>query len=114
RYYHPSMTKLRDDARAIWQAGIDAVDSKRLVQNAISVSGETLTVAGETFDLRSLGRIVVVGAGKAGAGMAEGVEEALGRGHLDSQPSGLIPQLTGRVNVPADCVRPLKHIILHA
>jgi glycerate-2-kinase len=100
------MPSLRDDARAIWQAGVAAVDSRRLVRQAVRAEGDRLTVADETFDLSQLGRICVVGAGKAGAGMARGLEEALGPALLD--------RISGWVNVPADCVRPLKKITLHA
>src|SRR5436309_1078973 len=50
-------------------------------------------------------RILVVGAGKAGAAMAEALEAALGE-HVD--------KVTGIVNVPADAVRPLQRIALHA
>lgn len=100
------MSALRDDARAIWQAAVDAVDSKRLVRDAIAVDGESITVCGERFNVTELRRIAVVGAGKAGAGMAEGVEEALGPALQD--------RLTGWINVPADCVRPLRRITLHA
>jgi len=49
----------------------------------------------------------VVGAGKGGAGMAAGVERSL----FGTAP---VERLTGWVNVPADCVRPLPHIHLHA
>ena len=58
--------------------------------------------------LDEIRRIVVVGAGKAGAGMAEAVEKALGPQLMAEK------QLTGWVNVPADCVRPLQRIHLHA
>lgn len=100
------MNPLRDDARSIWQAAVDAVDSTRLVQQAIRVSNQTLTIGGQTIDLSAVGRIVVVGAGKAGAGMAAGVEATLGPALLD--------RVSGHVNVPADCVRKLKRITLHA
>ena len=100
------MNSLRDDARAIWQAGVDAVDSTNLVRNAISASTDALTIAGHRFDLSSIERICVVGAGKAGAGMAAGVEQALGPELLD--------RISGWVNVPADCVKRLKRITLHA
>ena len=50
----------------------------------------------------------MVGAGKAGAGMAEAVEEVLGPELMAEK------QLTGWVNVPDDCVRPLRRIHLHA
>jgi hydroxypyruvate reductase/glycerate 2-kinase len=48
---------------------------------------------------------LVVGAGKAGAAMSAGVEAAL--------PDGLA-RIEGIVNVPADAVRPLQRIRLHA
>jgi len=99
--------RLRRDALAIWQAGVDAVRSERLVAEAIECDGRTLSVCGETFDLSTVGRIAVVGAGKAGAGMAAAVEEALGPEVLDAK-------VTGWVNVPADCVRELRTIRLHA
>ena len=50
----------------------------------------------------------MVGAGKAGAGMAEAVENILGPKLRREK------QLGGWVNVPADCVRPLECIHLHA
>ena len=70
--------QLIEDALAIWQAGVDAVRADRLVREAVRVDGHDLWIADSHFDLRRIGRIVVVGAGKAGAGMAEGLEQALG------------------------------------
>ena len=97
----------RSDAETIWKAGVTAVDSARLVRAAVQRGESTLDVCGEQFDLASLGRLIVVGAGKAGAGMAWGLEEALGEELLDTRVEGWI-------NVPADCVRPLRRIHLHA
>ena len=97
----------RRDAEAIWQAGVAAVDSSLLVRNAVRCRATTLEVCGEAFDLTSLDRLIVVGAGKAGAGMALGLETALGSRLLDTK-------VTGWINVPADCVRPLHRIHLHA
>ncbi len=99
---------LRRDALRIWQAGVDAVRSERLVHDALRVEGRTLVVADEQLSLDAVGRIVVVGAGKAGAGMAAAVEEALGPELAEEK------QLTGWVNVPEDCVRPSSRIRLHA
>jgi len=99
--------ELRNLALEIWRAGVDAVSSEALVRRHVSLSGNHLAVAGHDFDLRMLDRIVVVGAGKAGAGMAEGIEE-----ELKGSPAEQL--LTGLVNVPADCVRPLRRIELHA
>src|SRR5262249_5460478 len=56
-------------------------------------------------DLESARRILVVGAGKAGAAMSAAVESAL---------PDLLPRIEGVVNVPAETVRPLERIRLHA
>lgn len=101
-----------EHARLIWQAGVDAVDSERLVRSAVSVQGNILTVAGTQFDLQALSRIVVVGAGKAGAGMAAALEDVLCPASLASAASKC--EVTGWVNVPADCVRDLLRIHVHA
>lgn len=100
--------ELRADALEIWRAGVAAVDSVRLVREAVRIEGSHLHVADESFDLGALRRIVVVGAGKAGAGMAAGLEQALGDDVLRSK------QVAGWINVPADCVRPLQAVHLHA
>jgi glycerate 2-kinase len=98
---------LREAALAIWRAGLDAVDSERLVRNCVGWTDRALTINGRTFPLSSVGRILVVGAGKAGAGMAAGLESALA-----GTPA--FERTSGWVNVPADCVRPLSRIHLHA
>ncbi len=103
---------LSEHAKQIWQAGVDAVDSERLVRNVVSVSQHCLTISDEEFDLRQLTRIVVVGAGKAGAGMAAALENVLSEDVLCKANSSCA--VTGWVNVPADCVRPLSRIYLHA
>ncbi len=94
-----SESLLREHARAIWQAAVAAVDPFTLVRDALAQPDD---------DLRPLlagpGRALVVGAGKAGAAMAAGVEAALAE-RLD--------RVRGIVNVPADSVRPLKAIRLH-
>ena len=96
---------LRNDALAIWRAAVSSVDSERLVRNVVRRSAETLTVCDQVLALDSLGNICVVGGGKAGAGMAAAFEEALG--------PDLSDRLQGWVNVPDDCVRPLRNIELH-
>src|SRR5438105_4326441 len=55
--------------------------------------------------LKAARRILVVGAGKAGAAMSAGVEAAL---------ADLLPRVEGIVNVPTETVRPLRDIRLHA
>lgn len=97
----------RRDALAIWRAGVNAVRSEQLVRNVLRRDGDLLTIRGHYFRVSDLDRIVVVGAGKAGAGMAAAVESVLG-------PEILASKVEGWVNVPADCVRPLARIQLHA
>ena len=98
---------LRDDAIAIWTAGLAAVDSAKSVEQQIRVQRDGLSIADVWIPIPSAGRIEVVGAGKAGAGMASGIEAAL-------LSSNLADRVSGWVNVPADCVRPLMRIHLHA
>ena len=96
------------DAVEIWRAGVAAVDSATLVQAALDIADSTLRIGSDSFPLDSIHRILVVGAGKAGAGMAEGLLRALG------------PQLCrqknvhGWVNVPDDCAREIPGIRIFA
>ncbi len=98
---------LREHAEAIWRAGVAAVDSSAAVRRHISCDETTLRIADVALSLDHIGRIEIIGAGKAGAGMAAGAESAL-QEHLPAS------QISGWVNVPADCVRPLQRIHLHA
>lgn len=103
-----SPEQLRSDALRIWQAGVEAVRSDRLVRENVRVDGDELEIAGQRIDLRAIRRIVVVGTGKAGAGMAAGLEKALGEKLAREK------RLSGWINVPADCVRKISHVHLHA
>ncbi len=103
-----SNEQLREDALAIWQAGVDAVRSDRLIEDYVHVDGRWLHVGGDAISLDDINRIVVVGTGKAGAGMAAGLERALGSEVMQQK------QLSGWINVPADCAGPLDKIKLHA
>ena len=91
---------LREHARAIWQTAVAAVDPFALVRAILSNPPPALAEA-----LAGAERILVVGGGKAGAAMAAGVEEAL---------ANQFERLSGIVNVPAESVRPLRAIRLHA
>src|SRR5687768_13063011 len=106
--------QLREDALAIWGAGLEAVRSDRLVRDNVRVDGEQLIIGEGTsagpieLPLPPIGRIAVVGTGKAGAGMAAGLEAALGERVLAEK------KVHGWINVPADCVQTLETIQLHA
>ena len=95
------------DALAIFEAGLRAVDSATLVRDNLRVDGHTLWVADRAVDLGTVRHIAVVGAGKAGAGMVAGVEEALGAAILGAHG------VHGWVNVPADCGRETRSVHLH-
>jgi hydroxypyruvate reductase len=77
---------------------VNAVHSDRLVQDAVRVDGGQLIVGDLCLPLAGIGRILVVGCGKAGAGMAAGLEAALGERLMEEK------RLTGWINVPDDCV----------
>ena len=87
---------LRNHAHQIWDAAIDAVRPEPLMRSALADLADVL---------RSAPRIVVLGAGKAGAAMAAAVEHVL---------ADQLDRIDGVVNVPADAVRPLQKIRLHA
>ncbi|MFQ5743306.1 MAG: glycerate kinase [Acidobacteriota bacterium] len=68
----------RADARAIIEAAIEAVEPAAAVRRHLQVRDHQLSAAGLSYDLTKVERILVVGAGKAGAPMARAVEEILG------------------------------------
>ncbi|MEY3172760.1 MAG: putative hydroxypyruvate reductase [Planctomycetota bacterium] len=98
--------QLREDAVSIWQAGLSAVDSSAAVSRVIVNDDDWLEIAGQRFAATETGRLEVLGAGKAGAGMAAGFEAALAG-------TAWFERLSGWVNVPEDCLLPLQHIRLH-
>lgn len=100
--------QLAEDVQAIWQAGVSAVRSDELVYDAVEVVDDTLFVGESEFYLPVIKRIFVVGGGKAGAGMAIGLQRALGEKLLDEK------QVRGLLSVPADCVQELTHIELQS
>lgn len=93
-------TLLREHARSIWQAGVDAVRPEDLIRRVLADSALGIQAA-----LDGAQGVVVFGGGKAGTAMAAGLETALD----DFQG-----EVKGIVNVPADTVRPLRWIQLHA
>src|SRR5262245_59023122 len=97
-----SIPDLRADALAIWQAAVEAVRRDRLVRENVRVDGNWLVVGEEVLPLSAIGRIAIVGAGKAGAGMAAGLEAALGPQVMAEK------QVGGWLNVPADVIGTIR------
>lgn len=109
----PKDPDLAAQALQIWRAGVDAVLPSSLVPRAVSVREGHLRFEGRgalrkfKVPLAGVRRIAVVGAGKAGAGMAAALEDALGDELLAQK------DVHGVVNVPDDTVVPLRRIELH-
>jgi hydroxypyruvate reductase/glycerate 2-kinase len=90
----------RQHAVSIWQAAVDAAQPDGLLCGLLADPTHTLRQA-----LAQAPRILVVGAGKAGASMSAALEANL---------PDCLDRMQGLVNVPAESVRPLKAIRLHA
>jgi len=73
----PALARLRDDSRAIFDAGVAAVDPLVAVHRAVVRRGDELEVDGVTYDLRAYSKVYVVGTGKGSAVMARGLESIL-------------------------------------
>ena len=72
-------THLKSDAIEIFLAGVAAVEPGRAVRSHLKLEGDDLLADDHRFPLNPDGRVLVVGAGKAGAPMAAAVEEILGQ-----------------------------------
>lgn len=64
---------------SIMEAALTAVDPYQAVRAHLRRSGDELWIDGQLYDLSRFRRILVVGAGKAGAPMVRAVEDALGK-----------------------------------
>ncbi|MBA4030096.1 MAG: glycerate kinase [Planctomyces sp.] len=100
-----SIHNLTDDAKAIWWAGVKAALPDELLPRFVRVEGDALVVGTESWPLSRLRRIVVLGAGKAGASMSLALEAALG-------PEVTDRLVVGQVNVPEDCLVATRKIHL--
>lgn len=65
-------------ALEVLAAALEAADPGKAVRRFLKLEGETLEVADRAYALGDYERVLVVGAGKAGATMAAAVEEVLG------------------------------------
>lgn len=90
------------DALRIWWAGVSAVTPEPLFSSNVRLHGDQLVVADECFDLRGIRRIVVVGAGKASAGMAA----ALVAHCLHDLVTTHAVEVTGWINAPQGSFQP--------
>ena len=68
--------ELRQSARQIWEAALNAANPAICLRNFVQANDGVLSVGGKEIPLR--GRLIVIGAGKPSAKMAQVVEEILG------------------------------------
>jgi len=97
-----TLRRLRRDAEAVFRAGLEAVDPVEAVKRHLTLSHDVLAADGRTYDLQRFERILVVGAGKASAAMAQAAEDVLGDRIQD-----------GWINVKYGHTLPLRRVRLH-
>lgn len=85
-----------------YEAALNAVQPKKLVQSKLSRQGSTLKADGLVFDLQKFSHIYVAGGGKAGGEMAATLEQILGKWVTE-----------GTVNVPKGGKHKTKKISLN-
>jgi glycerate 2-kinase len=69
---------LHDDAITIFRAALTATDPRAAIQRTMHCEGNRLRIQEREYDLAHVRRVFVIGFGKAGATMAQAVEETLG------------------------------------
>ncbi len=93
----------RQEMVSVLEAALDAVDPFLAVQKALRRQGQELYVGARRYDLDQVRRVLVLGAGKAGAPMAQGVEAVLG----DLIADGIVVVKTDH-SAPTETVRLLE------
>ena len=73
-----SLKQQRQDARAIFAAGLAAADPALLIPRCLQVDGQILSAGEHLYDLAQHSNLYVIGAGKATARMALAVEALVG------------------------------------
>jgi glycerate 2-kinase len=97
-----SESKLRNQALRIFKAALKASDPATAIRRHVRVSGDLLVAGNRNYRLDSFRRVFVIGAGKAGATMAQAVERLLGKRIA-----------AGWVNVKYGYLAKLRRIELH-
>ncbi len=70
--------ELSDDLWRILKRGVEAVSPEGCVKRAVRLEGKVLRIGSLEYDFSRIGRIIVIGVGKASARMAAALEEVLG------------------------------------
>jgi glycerate-2-kinase len=91
---------IQDDAQQIWKAGVAAVRADRVVMDHVQWDGRWLTITQDAYDLSTVERLWIVGAGKATSGLLRGLLHVL----LASRYAS--PAIQGWINIPEDAFQP--------
>jgi len=78
---------MREDALKILRAGIDAVEPYTSITDFVSRNGDALAVADRLYDLDQVGRVIVLGGGKAAIAMVTAIVDMMGdkaEGHVNA------------------------------
>jgi glycerate 2-kinase len=75
---HRSLAQLRQDAAAIFNAAVKAVDPAEAVERHVRVTPSAIEAGGRSYSRAEIRNIYVIGAGKASVPMARAVEGLLG------------------------------------
>lgn len=92
----------REQVLAVMSAALEAVDPADAIRDHVTRDGDKLRVDGREYDLGNYEHVYVVGAGKAGAVMAQAIEELL----LDRITQGV-------VIVKRGYTAPTRRIVIH-
>ena len=93
---------MRQHAMEIFQAALSAVDPVEAIHRYVKLADDGIQIGEHRFKFKDYDRILVVGAGKAGAPMAKALEDLLG----DRIADGVIVVKEGHG-------LPLKHVRIH-
>ena len=93
------VARMRGDADTVFAAAVHAVDAEQCVKSFVALSGDTLSIDDQEYDLGNFDRVMAIGAGKATPRMAVALESVLG----DRITTGLI-------NTKYEHTEPLSHI----
>ncbi len=97
----PELSKIRRILMEVVDSAISAGNPAVSIRKWVKLNGERLEIASHSIDLEQVGRIVVVGGGKAGVAMAIAIEQILGdrlSGGIVNIPEGMLPEsYTGKI-----------------
>ena len=77
-YKKKTLSQLRRDAEIIFRSGVKAVDPIKAIGQHVRCQDEILEVGERSYNLNDFQRVIVIGAGKASAAMAQPLEDLLG------------------------------------